>query len=157
MLTNSFLRRVLGQLVSFPDPENQILEGNGYDGIQDILNGSRSIEWPCVILESGGSGTFQVVEGPVDTYTQSLWVMDRLGRTESEADIYRKTKELSRQVAALLLEEGIYKHSPEAADIQWQQVSYMQRYGGPDARGYELIFTFKENISLRVQPADLNR
>ena len=155
MLTNSFLRRVLGQLVSFPDPENQILEGNGYDGIQDILNGSRSIEWPCVILESGGSGTFQVVEGAVDTYTQSVWVMDRHGRTESEAEVYRKTKELSRQVAAMLLAEGLGKGTPEAADIQWQQVTYMQRYGGPDARGYELIFTFKENISMRVQPADL--
>ena len=155
MLTNSFLRRVLGQLVSFPDPENQILEGNGYDGIQDILNGSRSIEWPCVILESGGSGTFQVVEGAVDTYTQSVWVMDKLGRTESEAEVYRKTKELSRQVAAMLLAEGLGKGTPEAADIQWQQVTYMQRYGGPDARGYELIFTFKENISMRVQPADL--
>ena len=155
MLTNSFLRRVLGQLVSFPNPENQILEGNGYDGIQDILNGSRSIEWPCVILESGGSGTFQVVEGAVDTYTQSVWVMDRLGRTESEAEVYRKTKELSRQVAAMLLAEGLGKGTPEAADIQWQQVTYMQRYGGPDARGYELIFTFKENISMRVQPADL--
>ena len=155
MLTNSFLRRILGQLVSFPDPENQILEGNGYDGIQDILNGSRSIEWPCVILESGGSGTFQVVEGAVDTYTQSVWVMDRLGRTESEAEVYRKTKELSRQVAAMLLAEGLGKGTPEAADIQWQQVTYMQRYGGPDARGYELIFTFKENISMRVQPADL--
>ena len=155
MLTNSFLRRVLGQLVSFTDPENQILEGNGYDGIQDILNGSRSIEWPCVILESGGSGTLQVVEGAVDTYTQSVWVMDRLGRTESEAEVYRKTKELSRQVAAMLLAEGLGKGPPEAADIQWQQVTYMQRYGGPDARGYELIFTFKENISMRVQPADL--
>lgn len=157
MLTNSFLKRVLGQLVYFPDPENQILEGNGYDGILDILNGSRSIEWPCVILESGGSGTFQVVEGPVDTFTQSVWVMDRLGRSESEAEIFQKMKELSRMVAALLLEEGLYKGSPEAAGIQWQQVSYMQRYGGPDARGYELIFTFKEDISLRVQPADLNR
>ena len=155
MLTNSFLRRVLGQLVSFPDPENQILEGNGYDGIQDILNGSRSIEWPCVILESGGSGTLQVVEGAVDTYTQSVWVMDRLGRTESEAEVYRKTKELSRQVTAMLLAEGLGKGTPEAADIQWQQVTYIQRYGGPDARGYELIFTFKENISIRVQPADL--
>lgn len=155
MLTSDYIKEVLGRLQAFQNPETQILEGNGYDGVLDIIKNSRSIEYPCVILESGGSGTLQVIEGPVDTYSQSLWVMDRLGREESEALIYAKMKNLTRLVAAILLNDGLTNERPESSGITWQQVSYMQRYGGPDVRGYEIIFTFKENISLQVTANDL--
>lgn len=155
MLTSDYIKEVLGRLQAFQNPETQILEGNGYDGVLDIIKNSRSIEYPCVILESGGSGTLQVIEGPVDTYSQSLWVMDRLGREESEALIYAKMKNLTRLVAAILLNDGLTNERPESSSITWQQVSYMQRYGGPDVRGYEIIFTFKENISLQVTANDL--
>lgn len=155
MLTGKYIRPLLGKLKAFQNPDTQILEGNGYDGVLDILKSSRSIEYPCAILESGDSGSLQVIEGPVDTYTQSLWIMDRLGREEDEAAIYAKAKKLTRLVIALILQEGLAKGVPEAAGITWQNVSYMKRYGGPDARGYEIIFTFKENISLLVTPDDL--
>lgn len=155
MLTSDYIKEVLGRLQAFQNPETQILEGNGYDGVLDIIKNSRSIEYPCVILESCGSGTLQVIEGPVDTYSQSLWVMDRLGREESEALIYAKMKNLTRLVAAILLNDGLTNERPESSGITWQQVSYMQRYGGPDVRGYEIIFTFKENISLQVTANDL--
>ena len=94
MLTSSYLKTSLFSLKEFISPETQILQGNGYDGVIDILQSLRSVTFPCVILEAGGSGQVQNIEGPVDTYTQSLWVMDQLGRGEDEAAVYASMKKL---------------------------------------------------------------
>ena len=64
MLTNNYLLSSLSSLKDFVSPSTQILQGNGYDGVIDILQNMRGVTYPCVILESGGSGSVQVVEGP---------------------------------------------------------------------------------------------
>lgn len=154
MLTSSYLKGSLGALREFEAPDSQILAGNGYDGVIDILQNMRGIVYPCAILESGSSGAVQLIEGPVDTYTQSVWVMGQLGRGEDESALYAQMKELSRKVAAKLLADARASIDDVAA-IDWSRFSYMQRYGGPNARGYELVFTFKENFSLLLSADDL--
>lgn len=154
MLSTDYLRRTLTELKEFRDGETQILQGNGFDGIIALLDELRSVEFPCVVLEAGGSGTVQVIEGPVDTFTQSVWVMGQLGRGEDESELYSAMKTLSRKVAAKILNDyaaGV----PEAAGILWQRYSYMQRWGGQNARGYELMFTFAEDFPLIITQDDL--
>lgn len=155
MLTNRYLLSSLSSLKDFTSPGTQILQGNGYDGVIDILQNLRSVTFPVVILEAGGSGSCQVFEGPVDTFTQSLWVMGQLGRAEDEALLFAEMKSLARKVTAIILRDAV-AGVPEVAGLDWSRYSYMQRYGGPNVRGYELIFTFKENFSLEVNPDDLN-
>lgn len=53
MLTNNYLLSSLSSLKDFVSPSTQILQGNGYDGVIDILQNMRGVTYPCVILESG--------------------------------------------------------------------------------------------------------
>ena len=153
MLTSSYLKTSLFSLKEFISPETQILQGNGYDGVIDILQSLRSVTFPCVILEAGGSGQVQNIEGPVDTYTQSLWVMDQLGRGEDEAAVYASMKKLAMKIfSRLLLDIG---KAPEVDGLDFQRFTYMQRWGGQNARGYELMLTYRQNFPLRLTKDDL--
>jgi hypothetical protein len=154
MLTNNYLLSSLSSLKDFVSPSTQILQGNGYDGVIDILQNMRGVTYPCVILESGGSGSVQVVEGPVDTYTQSLWVMGNLGRGEDEDALFRAMKALTMKVFAKLLQDWREGTHPEVQELDHQRFTYMQRWGGPNARGYELVLTFRENYSLLLTQED---
>ena len=155
MLTNNYLLSSLSSLREFTSPGQQILQGNGYDGVIDILQNMRSVVYPCVILEAGGSGTVADVEGPVDTFTQSLWVMGQLGRGEDEAALFASMKTLAMKIVAKLMMD-ITTGAPEVEGLDYQRFSYMQRYGGPNARGYELVLTFRQNFSLVLTDADFN-
>ena len=155
MLTNNYLLSSLSSLREFTSPDQQILQGNGYDGVIDILQNMRSVVYPCVILEAGGSGTVADVEGPVDTFTQSLWVMGQLGRGEDEAALFASMKTLAMKIVAKLMMD-ITTGAPEVEGLDYQRFSYMQRYGGPNARGYELVLTFRQNFSLVLTDADFN-
>ena len=154
MLTNNYLLSSLSSLKDFVSPSTQILQGNGYDGVIDILQNMRGVTYPCVILESGGSGSVQVVEGPVDTYTQSLWVMGNLGRGEDEDALFRAMKALTMKVFAKLLQDRREGTHSEVQELDFQRFTYMQRWGGPNARGYELVLTFRENYSLLLTQED---
>ena len=131
----------------------QVIEGSGYDAIIALLDNLRGVEFPCVVLESGNSGTCQVYDGPVDTYTQSIWVMGQMGREEDEALLYAQMKQLARKVIAKLLDD-FRKEVPQVADIDWNRFTYIRHGGGQNARGYEIIFTFRENCSLLLSPED---
>lgn len=155
MLSVEFLKKNLFRLKEFQSRDTQILEGSGYDGIISLLENLRTAEFPCVVLENGTTGTVQLVEGPVDTYTQSLWVMGQLGRSEEEAALYARMRELARKVAALLLAAAASGDSPEVAGLDWSRFTYMKRWGGQNARGYEIMFTFRENFSLLLDDEDL--
>ena len=155
MLTNNYLLSSLSSLREFTSPGQQILQGNGYDGVIDILQNMRSVVYPCVILEAGGSGTVADVEGPVDTFTQSLWVMGQLGRGEDEAALFASMKTLAMKIVAKLMMD-ITTGAPEVEGLDYQRFSYMQRYGGPNARGYELVLTFRQNFSLVLSDDDFN-
>lgn len=126
---------------------SQIFEGDGYDAIMDILKSMRSVEFPAIVLESRSSGTIAIVEGPVDTYTQSLWVMGQLGRNEDEATLYRDMFCLCKEILARMLATKS-SGEPELQGWHHDYISYMKRYGGPNTRGYELVITFKDDISL---------
>lgn len=153
MLSIEYLKPTLFPLKEFVSLDTQILQGNGYDGVIDILQNMRSITFPCVILETGSSGTVQNVEGPVDTYTQSLWVMGQLGRCEDEAALYSAMKKLAMKIVSrLLLDIGT---APELEGFDFQRFTYMQRWGGNNARGWELMFTFRKNFALQLTDDDL--
>lgn len=155
MLTNSYLLSSLSLLREFTSPGQQILQGNGYDGIIDILQNLRSVSYPCVILESGGSGTVVDVEGPVDTFTQSLWVMGQIGRGEDEAALFASMKTLAMKIVAKLMLD-MAEGNVNVQGLDYQRFSYMQRYGGPNARGYELVLTFRQNFSLQLSASDFH-
>ncbi len=153
MLTSNYLKSSLFSLREFISPDTQILQGNGYDGVIDILQNMRSVTYPCVILEAGSSGSVQNVEGPVDTFTQSLWVMGQLGRGEDEAALFASMKALGMKIIAkLLLDIGT---ATEVEGFDYQRFTYLQRWGGPNARGYEFMLTFRKDFALMLTPADL--
>ena len=155
MLTSNYLLSSLSSLKDFVSPNSQILQGNGYDGVIDILQNMRGVVYPCVILEAGGSGSMQVIEGPVDTYTQSIWVMGVLGRGEANEDaLFKDMKALAMKVFAKLLMDKREGGHPEVEELDHQRFTYMQRWGGPNARGYELVLTFRENLSLLLTADD---
>lgn len=147
MLRREQLRDSLAQVQEFPDIESQLIEGEGLDAILELLKNLRSVCFPCVVLEGRSSGSFQLVEGPVDTFTQSLWVMGQLGRSENEAKLYDDMFSLAKKVLAKLLEDRKNGVS-ELMGWDWRSTSYMKRYGGQNARGWEIVLTFRENVSL---------
>lgn len=153
MLSIEYLKPTLSPLKEFVSLDSQILQGNGYDGVIDILQNMRSITFPCVILETGSSGSVQNVEGPVDTYTQSLWVMGQLGRGEDEAALYSAMKKLAMKIVARFLLD--LTEAPELEGFDYQRFTYMQRWGGNNARGWELMLTFRQNFSLQLTEDDL--
>lgn len=147
MLRKSTLRTSLALLPEFQDINSQLLEGNGLDAILELLTSMRSVSFPCVVLEGRSSGSWHLVEGPVDTFTQSLWVMGQLGRGEEEAALYDQMFLLAKKVLAKLLQDrkaGV----EELQEWDWQNISYMKRHGGQNARGWEIVLTFRENVSL---------
>lgn len=127
---------------------NQIREADGLDAILELVAQLRTVIFPAVILESRSSGSIQFVEGPLDTCTESIWIMDRLGRGEDEAALYRSTHTTAVNILKALLAAAKSGNYPALDGWDWSRISYMKRYGGPDARGWEIVLTFKENISL---------
>lgn len=125
----------------------QVLEAQGMDAIVELLTNLRSVEFPVAILESRNSGTLQLVEGPLDTYTESIWIMGQFGRGESESALYEQMRQLSIRVLAKILDD--FK-SGTAVLQGWNhnRTAYMKRYGGQNARGWELVLTFNDDISL---------
>lgn len=156
MLKVSDLTRLL-QSIPELQGEGHILEGNGYDGIMAILKSLRETSYPCVILESRSSGQFSIGQsGPLDTGTQSMWVMGQMGRNEDECALYRSMFNLCRKIIrAMLSQYPNVSLSPAQADASltdWDptRISYMQRYGGPTCRGYELMLNFREYTDFTV-------
>lgn len=150
MLNKEYLSGVLLRNVDgFKRPETQVLEANGLDAILELLSNLRAVEFPVAVLEGRSSGTVQLVEGPVDTFTESVWIMGQLGRDESEVDLYEQTRRISLQLLAGLLADAS-NGAPELSGWDWSRTHYMKRHGGQNARGWELVLTFKENFSLLV-------
>lgn len=147
MLTKEFLIDALVGQVSEIQNEEQVVEGDGMDAILDLLMNMRTVQFPAVVLESRSSGSIQLVEGPVDTYTESLWVMEQLGRSESEAEIYQEARMLALSVLQRLLDE-YKKGEPQLMGWDFGRILYMKRAGGQNARGWEIVLTFQDNISL---------
>lgn len=125
----------------------QVLEAQGMDAIVELLTNLRSVEFPVAILESRNAGTLQLVEGPLDTYTESIWIMGQFGRGESESALYEQMRQLSIRVLAKILDD--FKSGTTVLQ-GWNhnRTTYMKRYGGQNARGWELVLTFNDDISL---------
>lgn len=146
MLSAELLSNILQEMDEFSS-ESQILEGDGYDAIlQELLN-LRSATFPLAILEGRSSGTIQLIEGPLDTFTQSIWIMCQEGRGESRHSIYEAARELSVKVLAKLLDKKV-AGTPGLEEWDHQRTAYLKREGGQNTRGWELVLTFKENIAL---------
>jgi len=151
MLNATLLSNILKELPEFSSDE-QFLEGDGYDAIlQELLN-LRSATFPLAILEGRSSGTIQLIsDGPLDTFTQSVWIMCQEGRGESTHSIYEQARQLAVKVLAKLLE----KHNSgtaELAEWDYQRTAYLKREGGQNTRGWELVLTFREDFSLIIEP-----
>ncbi len=147
MLSRRYLSETLVGNVQGLLNDEQIIEAEGMDAILELLMNLRTVEFPAIILETRSTGTLQLVEGPVDTYTESIWVMDVLGRGENEAELYRRTRKLAIGILCKLLDD--YKRG-EAMLEGWDygRILYMKRAGGQNARGWEIVLTFQDNISL---------
>lgn len=145
MLNINQLSKILTELGEF-NSQTQILEGDGYDAVIDLLSNLRGVEFPAAVLESRSSGVINLVEGPVDNYSQSVWIMGQLGRNESEAELYASMFNLAKKVIGKFLD---HNQDDELREWDYSRISYMKRYGGQNARGYEILLNFKENIPLR--------
>ncbi|MBR6457371.1 MAG: hypothetical protein IKS71_02120 [Bacteroidales bacterium] len=146
MLTKQFIESVAAASGLFPPVERCVFEANGLDAITELLGNLRSVEFPALILEGRDSGSIDIVEGPLDTFTQSLWVMEQAGRDDEDAEVYNQAFRLGRRLVAILIAAR-----PECRELDgWavSHISYLKRYGGPGARGWEFVFTFKEDINL---------
>lgn len=147
MLTRETLLTVLNGIEAITDPVAQVIEGYGYDGIMDILANIRTIKYPVIILEGKSTGQFTILPGAMDTFTQSIWVMDNLSRSESEKQVFDDAFKLGRKIISKLLDAC---DNETSAINGWepQYISYSKRSGGPNARGWEFVLTFKENTDL---------
>lgn len=148
MLTRNLISRALiGVVPGYSNPDTQIFEAQGLDAILELLTNLRSVEFPVAILEGRSNGMIQLVEGPVDTFTESIWIMGQFGRDESESDLYAETHNLTLRVMAKLLDMA-KNGEPALEGWDWRRTQYLKRYGGQNARGWELVLTFTENFSL---------
>lgn len=148
MLSKTLISNALiGVVPGFSDAGTQILEAQGLDSILELLTNLRTVEFPCGILEGRSNGAIQLVEGPVDFFTQSVWIMGRFGRDESEAQLYSDTYQLAILFLAKLLDMA-KNGEPALEGWNWRRTQYLKRYGGQNARGWELVLVFEENISL---------
>lgn len=147
MLSRRYLSETLVGNVQGLLNDEQIIEAEGMDAILELLMNLRTVEFPAIILETRSTGTLQLVEGPVDTYTESIWVMDVLGRGENEAELYRRTRKLAIDILRKLLDD--YKRGEAMLEgLDYGRILYMKRAGGQNARGWEIVLTFQDNISL---------
>ncbi len=147
MLSRNYLSDTLVGSVQGLLNDEQVLEAEGMDAILELLMNLRTVEFPAVVLETRSSGTLQLVEGPLDTYTESIWVMDVLGRGESEAELYRRTRMLTIDILRKLLDD-YKKGEPMLEGWDYGRILYMKRIGGQNARGWEVVLTFQDNTSL---------
>ena len=155
MLTREYVTDLIhGHVAGFPALEagevsSQVIEAEGLDAILELLRNLRTVSFPCVVLEGRSSGSLQLVEGPLDTYTESLWVMCQFGREESEAACYDAAFRIMVAILKHLIADSA--HCPAAlVGWDWTRTNYMKRYGGQNARGWEMVLTFRENVSLLI-------
>lgn len=150
MLSVRYLNDLLtGRIPEIADPEAQIIESQGLDTITTLLSSFNSVRFPVVILEGRSSGSIQMVEGPVDFHTESIWVMEQLGAGEDEARVYEDAFRLGKRILAILLHESASAvENPHLDGWDYRRTSYMKRYGGPNARGWEFVLSFAEDVPL---------
>ena len=149
MLSRNLLVKLLRDLPWISDPDNQILEAQGFDTITALLTSFNRVKFPVVILEDRSSGSVQLVEGPVDFFTQSIWIMEQLGGEDNESEIYRHAFHLGqRHILPILLNARSHGMCRELNRWDFRRVSYMKRWGGPNARGWEFVLSFSEDFSL---------
>ena len=138
----------MGVVPGFSNPDTQLFEAQGLDTILELLTNLRSLEFPVAILEGRSNGAIQLdYDVPVDSFTQSVWIMGQFGRDESESDLYAETHALALRFMAKLIDMA-KNGEPALEGWDWRRTTYMKRYGGQNARGWELVLTFTENISL---------
>lgn len=147
MLSKDHLCELLTSSLDEFKGKEQFLDGYGFDAIISMITSLRTVDFPCVILEGRSTGTVQLVEGPVDSYSQSIWVMDQMGRGEDETAIYNKMYALMIKIIKALI-AARKAGDAELKEWNWRRMTYMKRYGGQNARGYELVISFEDNISL---------
>ena len=148
MLSKNLISSALINVVpGFSNVDTQVLEAQSLDTILELLTNLRSVEFPCAILEGRSNGAIQLVEGPVDFFTQSVWIMGQFGRGEDESDVYADTHALALRLLAKLSQMR-NAGEPALEGWDWRRTQYMKRYGGQNARGWEIVLSFTENISL---------
>lgn len=146
MLTVDYLSRVLPEIKEFSDRskiQEQILSGEGFDGIIAILENLRTSQFPCVIVEDKSIGSIDIDAGPVDSYTISMWVM--LQGTEI-SKLYKDAFSLGTKILKKLVRDA--EIEPKLHGIDSSHITYMKRSGAMDCYGYEFLVTFKDNIDM---------
>lgn len=139
MLSTNYLQQIAGDL-GFADPKSQVLTAEGYDGVIALLDNIRSCPLPCLILEDKAFGKIDITEGPVDSYSLSLWLMISTDPQISVSDKYQQAYSLVLQLLKLLIRDSI-----EGLDLS--SLSYSKR-SAADSVGYEILLTFRVNIDL---------
>lgn len=148
MLTKQYMRTVLERIVDFTDIDHQLFCANGYDGVIAILGALRGVEFPCVVIEERDSGYFQVVEGALDRYSQSVWIMGQVARDEDQdarSEMNDSMYVLMKRIVSIIILDATDGLLP---GVDLSRVSYYSRMGGPKCVGYELNISFNDNISL---------
>lgn len=138
----------MGVVPGFSNPETQLFEAQGLDTILELLTNLRSVEFPAAILEGRSNGIISLDNDvPLDSFTQSVWIMGQFGREESESNLYAETHALALRFMAKLIDMA-KNGEPALEGWDWRRTQYMKRYGGQNARGWELVLAFTENTSL---------
>ena len=138
----------MGVVPGFSNPETQLFEAQGLDTILELLTNLRSLEFPVAILEGRSNGVISLDNDvPLDSFTQSVWIMGQFGREESESDLYAETHALALRFMAKLIDMA-KNGEPALEGWDWRRTQYLKRYGGQNARGWELVLAFTENTSL---------
>ena len=125
----------MGVVPGFSNPETQLFEAQGLDTILELLTNLRSVEFPAAILEGRSNGIISLDNDvPLDSFTQSVWIMGQFGREESESDLYAETHALALRFMAKLIDMA-KNGEPALEGWDWRRTQYLKRYGGQNARG----------------------
>lgn len=145
MILLSTLKSCVSSLGEITDATKQVVTGSGYNAIVELVM-SRQTDFPCIVLEDQDGGVLSISPGGFDRYTQSIWVVERVGAGEDPEPHYNSTKALLKKVIAAL-SRNRRRHADLGA-VDFTHMAYMKRDGGNEFAGWEIILTTEEDIDL---------
>lgn len=129
------------------DVNKQVVTGAGYNAIVELLL-TRQKDFPCIVLEDPDGGELSSRPGGFDNYTQSIWVMDRVGANQNPEPFFTSTKTLLKKVVARLIRLNSGEEFPKIKNLDLSHIPYMKREGGNELAGWEAVITIREDVDL---------
>lgn len=145
MILLSTLKSCVSSLTEITSATAQVVTGAGYNAIVELVM-NRQTDFPCIVLEDQDGGVLSIDPGGFDKYTQSIWVVERVGMGEDPETHYTSTKALLKKVIAALSRNR--RNYADLRVVDFTHMAYMKRDGGNEFAGWEIVLTTEEDTNL---------